>query len=199
MKNVTSQTYTALDYITLDELKSHLRITSTDDDNYLSVLLNACFDYGSQICGYELRKSAVDYFFETTTESKLHIPARISALTSVKYRDSNGDLQTMSASDYDSVLTISANYGYDVTIINSPASLYSYGWRYKVTVTEGWAKTGDSTDFSKIFPDGLRAAIYMLAEHLYTNRGSQVIGTIATKLDWNHEDLFHPYSIKEFV
>ncbi len=66
MKNVTSQTYGALDYISLDELKAHLRITSTDDDNYLSILLNACFDYASNVVGYEIRKSVVDYFFKDT-------------------------------------------------------------------------------------------------------------------------------------
>ncbi len=200
MKNVITRTYPATDYITVAELKTHLRITSSDDDTYLGNLLNAVFDYASNFCGYELRKSVVDYFFEDTTNSKLHIPARILSLTTVKYRDSNGDIQTLAATDYDEVLTISANYGYDVTLINSPSSLYDYGWRYKVSVVEGWYKASDtSQDISKIFPDGLRAAIFMFAEHLYTNRGSQVIGVSTDILTWNHEHLFTPYSIREFV
>ncbi len=77
--------------------------------------------------------------------------------------------------------------------------MYDYGWRYKVTVVEGFGKTGDSLDTSKIFPDGLRAAIYLFAEHLYTNRGSQVVGASTDALTWNHEHLLAPYSIKEFV
>jgi uncharacterized phiE125 gp8 family phage protein len=198
VKNVTTRTYSATDYITIDEVKSHLRITSVIDDGYISNLLNACFDYGSRICGYELRKSTVEHFFSATDSGILHIPARILSVTNVKYRDSNGDLQTLSAADYDEILTISADYGYDLTIINEP-SLYGYGWKYKVTVVEGFAKGGDTVDVSKIFPDGLRTAIYLLCEHFYTQRGSAVIGTIAQKLDYNHEDLFSQYAIKEFV
>jgi uncharacterized phiE125 gp8 family phage protein len=201
VKNVITRTYSATDYITVAELKTHLRITSSDDDTYLANLLNAVFDYASNLCGYELRKSVVDYFFNDPDKySKFHIPARILSLTTVKNRDSNGDLQTIAAADYDEVLTISANYGYDITLINTPSSIYDYGWRYKISVVEGWYKASDtSQDVSKIFPDGLRAAIYMFAEHLYTNRGSQVIGASTDILTWNHEHLFSPYSIKEFV
>lgn len=200
MKNVVSQTYSAGDYITLTELKAHLRVTSSDDDGYLALLLNSVFDYASNYCGYELRKSTVDYFFTSPDEiSQFHIPARLQSITSVKYRDSNGALQTLGTSAYDSTLTISANFGYSVTLIDAPSSLYSYGWRYKVTVVEGWGKVGDSIDYSKIFPDGLRAALYLFAEHLYTNRGSQVVGVSSSMLDWNHEHLLSPYSIKAFV
>ncbi len=196
MKNVTSRTYNSTDYITVSELKSHLRVLSSDDDTYITTLLDSCFDYASQIVGYEIRKSTVDYFF---SDSDLHIPARILSVTSVSYRNANATVTALASTDYDTITTISANYGYDVTLINAPSSLYDYGWKYKVTVVEGFAKSGDSVDVSKIFPASLRAAIYMLAEHLYTNRGSQVVGTTTSKLDWNHEHLFAPFSIKEYA
>lgn len=195
MRNVTTRTYQSTDYITVAEIKSHLRVLSNDDDNYLIKMLDACFNYVSNYVGYEVRKSTVEYFY---TDTDIHIPARLISLTNVKYRDSAGDLQTLDATDYDEVLTLSANYGYDITIINAP-SVYEHGWAYKVTVVEGFEKSGASVDVSKIFPDDLRHAIYLFAEHLYTQRGSQVIGTIATDLTWNHEHLLNPYKIREFV
>ena len=195
MRNVTTRTYQSTDYITVAEIKSHLRVLSNDDDNYLIKMLDACFNYVSNYVGYEVRKSTVEYFYPDTD---IHIPARLISLTNVKYRDSAGDLQTLASTDYDEVLTLSANYGYDITIINAP-STYEHGWAYKVTVVEGFEKSGASVDVSKIFPDDLRHAIYLFAEHLYTQRGSQVIGTIATELTWNHEHLLNPYKIREFV
>ena len=196
MKNVTTRLYNSTDYISIEDVKAHLRLTNPVEDNYVANLLDGVFDYGSRICGYELRKSTVEHFFGN--EDILHIPARIISLTNVKYRDSNGALQTLSTNDYDSILTISADYGYDVQIINAP-NLYDYGWRYKVTVVEGFAKGGDTVDVSKIFPESLRNAIYLLCEHYYTQRGSSVVGTTVQPLDFGHEDLFYPYAIKEFA
>lgn len=198
MKNVASQTYSSLDYIQLEDLKDHLRVTDSANDNYLSNLLDSCFSYLSDLLGYEVRKSMVEYFFSGTNLGVLHIPARILSITNVKYRDTAGDLQTLSASDYDEILTISANYGYDITIVNAP-SLYDYGWRYKVTVVEGFAKPGDSVDTSKIFPEILRAAIYRLAEDLYTQRGDMMVGVSASQLPVNIDNFISKYQIKEFV
>jgi uncharacterized phiE125 gp8 family phage protein len=199
VKNVTTRTYQPTDYVTIAELRAHLRITSNVEDAYLGGLLSTCFGYASNILGYEVCKSTVDYFFKDATDSKFHIPARILSLTSVKYRDIAGDIQTLASSNYDEVLTISANYGYDVTLINAATSLYDYGWRYKVTVVEGFAKSGDTADISKLFPDEIRHGIYLLAEHFYTNRGAEIIGASVSKLDYGHEHLFSNYSIKEFV
>lgn len=198
-KNVVTRTYSSTQYITVAETKKHLRIVSNDDDSYIATLLDACFDFASKYVGFEIRKSTVDYFFDSTTDGKIHIPARVMELTSVKYRDSSGDLQTLAATSYDEVLTMSANYGYDVEIINAPSSLYGYGWRYKVTVVEGFGLTTDSIDVSKMLPQGIRHGIYLLAEHLYTQRGSQVIGASVADLNWNHEHLLYPYAIREFV
>jgi uncharacterized phiE125 gp8 family phage protein len=199
MKNVVTRSYQSTAYITVSDLKKHLRIVSNDDDMYIARLLDACFEYASNFVGFEIRKSTVDYFFEDTTDGKFHIPARVLSLTSVKYRDTNGDLQTMASTDYDEVLTISANYGYDVALINSAPTLYDYGWRYKITVVEGFGISSDTIDVSKMFPEDLRHAIYLFAEHLYTQRGSQAVGVNVAPLDWNHEHLLYKYAIREFV
>lgn len=197
MRNVVTRTYQATDYITVAELKTHLRVTSSSDDTYIGNLLASVFDIVSKHLGYEVRKSTVDYFFAETFQNKLHIPARLLSVTSVSYRDTNGDLQTLASTDYDEVLTLSANYGYDIEIIDAP-DLYSYGWKYKATVVEGFAKVGDSVDVSKIFPEGLRSAIYVIAEDLYTQRGSIVVGVSVTNNDLM-DTLLSPYAIKEFV
>jgi hypothetical protein len=157
------------------------------------------FDFVSNYLGYQVCKSTVDYFFTESEGGVLHIPARIMSLTSVKYRDAAGDIQTLASTNYDEVLNLSANYGYDVTLINEATSLYDYGWRYKVTVVEGFAKSGDSEDFSKVFPESLRNAIYLLSEHFYTQRGSEVVGVSSAPLNFGHEHLLSPYKIMEFV
>jgi len=198
-KNVVTRIYQSSDYVTVSEARNQLKLTSNEDDTYISTLLDACFDFASKYVGFEIRKSTVDYFFESTTDGKLHIPARIMELTSVKYRDSNGDLQTLASTEYDEVLSISANYGYDVQIINAPSSMYGYGWRYKVTVVEGFGKSTDLIDVGKIFPASMGQAIKLLIEHWDTQRGSQVIGASWADLNWNHEHLLYPYAIREFV
>lgn len=197
MRNVVSKTHSPTDYITVSELKAHLRVTSNSDDAYILNLLNGVFDMVSNYVGFQICKSTVDYFFKSG--ESLHIPARIVGVSSVKYRDSNGDLQTLSATDYDEVLTISANYGYDITLINAPSSTYSYGWLYKVTVSEGFELEIATADVSKKFPYALRNAIYLLAEHYYTQRGTVVVGTIVQPLNFGHESLISHYKVMEFV
>lgn len=197
MRNVVSKIHSPTDYVTVSELRDHLHITSNLDDAYILNLLNGVFDMASNYLGYQICKSTVDYFFKSG--ESLHIPARIVGVSSVKYRDSNGDLQTLSATDYDEVLTISANYGYDVTLINAPSSVYSYGWLYKVTVSEGFERETATADESKKFPYALRNAIFLLCEHFYTQRGTTVVGVSAFELPFGHEYILSPYKIMEFV
>lgn len=198
MKNVTARTYNSTDYITVAEVKTHLRVTHSSDDTYIGQMLDSCFSHLSNLLGYEVRKSTVAYFFDSLDNGKLHIPARLISLTDIHYRDANGDLQLLAAADYDEILTLSANYGHTVNIINEPTT-YDYGWKYKVVVVEGFAKSGDSVDVSKVFPEILRAAIYRMCEDLYTQRGDIMAGANPVLLPINIDHFVSNYQIKEFV
>lgn len=198
MSNVTARTYNSFDYIALDEVREWLRVASNDDDAIISTILDAAFNHLSNLLGYEVRKSTVDHFFKSTNNGVLHIPARLLSITSVKYRDTNGDLQTLASTDYDEILTLSANYGYDIQVLNVP-SLYSYGWKWKVTVVEGFDIAGASVDVSKIFPDVLKLAIRKLCEDMYTQRGDMVVGAMVNKLPVGFDNFISAYQIREFV
>lgn len=86
--------------ITLTEAKAHLRITGADDDTYITSLIVAARQGAEHITGRTLMAQtwelALDWF-----EDAIRLPRPpLTSITSVKYLDDAGALQTMSASAY---------------------------------------------------------------------------------------------------
>ena len=212
-KTITAQTKVAADYLSIAALKRHLRIEdgNTDHDTYLGEMLPACFDLVDAYLGFNSRKCTVEYLFNDLEISRggyagavvsigncLHIPARLISISSVKYLDANGAEQTMGTADYQALNTFSANYGFDLEIINAPSSTYDYGWIYKVTAVEGYEVSGGS-DLAKVMPSDIIHAVKLIAGQYWANRMGIIVGTIQTGMDYNHEWLLAKHAIKEFV
>lgn len=215
-RNITALTRTATDYVTVAQIKRHLNIESdnTDHDTYLGEMLPACFDLVDSLVGYCTRKSTVEYLFDQPETSQgdymgstlsigncFHVPARVMSVSSVKYLDSNGAEQTLTAgTDYQQLNSFAGHYGADIELINEPSSLYDYGWRYKVTVVEGFEPaSANPTNKSHIMPDALIHAVKLFAGQYWSERMGIVIGTIQTKMDFAQEMLLTKYKIREFI
>lgn len=215
-RNITALTRTATDYVTVAQIKRHLNIESdnTDHDTYLGEMLPACFDLVDSLVGYCTRKSTVEYLFDEPETSQgdymgstlsigncFHVPARVMSVSSVKYLDSNGAEQTLSAgTDYQQLNSFAGHYGADIELINEPSSLYDYGWRYKVTVVEGFEPaSANPTNKSHIMPDALIHAVKLLASQYWANRMGISFGAQANEIPFTVKQLVRKYSVKEFV
>lgn len=87
--------------VTLTEAKAHLRVIGTDDDAYITTLIVAARQAAEHITGRALMPQTWELALNAfECEMKLPKPP-IASVTSVKYLDAAGTLQTLSATDYE--------------------------------------------------------------------------------------------------
>ena len=193
MRNVVSYTNQATDYVTIEEVKQHLKVLDADEDVFIKGLINAAFDVASEYVGFSIRKASVEYWFPDTC---ILIPSRVISVSSVQYVDENGDLQSAT---YTSTGRAYGNYAYEIFITEAPTSVVENGDVYKVVVNEGFELDAASVNQGFKFPDAIRSAIFMICANLYENRQDDVIGTSAVALPMNSQFLLNPYRIMVFV
>lgn len=197
---IESYTNAATDYLSLQEAKDELRVIGNDDDALILRYIKAAVHHLSQHLGYSVRKASVAYYFNNTLYGKLHIPARLISITSVKYRNSSNALVALaSGTDYHAPVEFISPYGTDIDVITEAATTPDYDWIYKVTAVEGFEKENTSGNASNILPEDLKGVIANLVTHYYQNRMPVVIGTISSPLPYNFESILFPYRILEVI
>lgn len=183
----------ATEPVTTAELKSHLRVDSTDEDTLIASLGTAARQYVEE----QTRRALVtqtwvlklDEFPESDGEILLPRPPLVS-VSSVTYVDTAGSTQTLSSSVY------------SVDTTDTPGRItlaYDQTWptvrdqRNAITVTyvAGYGA-------ASAVPDALKAAIKLLVGHWFTNREGVVTGTIATEIPMAVDALLAPYRVLRF-
>ena len=195
--NIVSYSNADTDYISVADAKTHLRVSGTDDDTYISALISATLNIISDYVGYPVQKSVSQFVFDngnSDTDSVLKIMSRVLSVTSVQYYDSEGVLHT---ADYAAINNVFGNYGININLNSLESD--SDGDRYLVTAVTGFEKPGASADESKIFPKPMRQAALMILGNLYDNRQDLTIGTISEEMPMNSKWMLNPYKIMAFV
>ena len=149
--------------VLLADMKLHLRVDCTDDDDLITALIVAarqwCEDYEHRAYITQTITAKLDWLPE-----KIILPKpRLQTVTSVKYLDTAGDQQTLSSGLYDvdiyrepGQITRGFNDSYPSirSVVNTVEIIYVAGY-------------GDaSTDI----PSKTIAAVKLLVAHLYENR-----------------------------
>lgn len=182
-------TQPAVEPITLAEMKTHLRVSTTDQDDLITSLIIAAREYVEAYCGRSLvtqtREQLQDAFIDGVTPIVQYemmgwsmTPIRvyygpIQSVSSIKYIDSNGDQQTVDATFY------------ELDIYSEPARIvpaYLRYWpvaRYKqdaisITYIAGYPGTGSPLDLAGGIPRMLKAAIKLLVAQWYEFREATV-------------------------
>lgn len=182
---VTAPVYEA---ISVDELKSHLRITHVEEDPLLYTIARTAREMVEMFTSRRLITQTWDWRLDCFPSWCLLVPnAPFASVTSISYVDANGDSQTLSASDY------------EVDIYDSPGRIMpAYG--------ESWPSTREKFNAVTIrfvcgygtpvqVPKSLRQACLILGGHLYENRELIQAGTIIAKIPLSAEHLMWPYRV----
>lgn len=177
--------------VSVADLKAHLRIDHDEEDERLSAFIAAAtsrFDGRDGILGRAL----------LTQQWRLTLPAFAPSITvplppcqtvdSITYVDTAGATLTVDASTY-----VVSGLGGDLPAVIEPA--YGAEWpatrtmREAVTVTFTAGYGDDAADT----PEPIRAAIRLLAAHLYEHREAVALGATVAELPQGVADLIAPH------
>ena len=167
--------------VTLDEVKSQLRILHEDEDALIRSYIDAATYQAELICDRQLLQATyvlkMDAFPD---EIRLPMPPCIS-VTSIAYVDTSGTTQTLSASNY--LVDTSHEPGRIVPVYGGVWPIVR-GMPNDVTVTyeAGYAS-------ASAIPKNIKLGIIHLIAHWYENREPVNIGNIVNPLPWMCEEL----------
>ena len=184
----------AVEPLTLQETKDHLRVDTSDDDALISALITAARQNIADLDGHLGRcliTQTLDWHLDGFPSNALSVPRPpLQSVTSISYVDENGAAQTWGATKY------------TVDVKSHPGRIVpAYGESYPSTrdvpnavavrFVAGYGLAGDSV------PAPIRAAMLLHIHDLYDRRGTHVIGdsfeaTPAIKA------LLAPYQIYKF-
>jgi uncharacterized phiE125 gp8 family phage protein len=186
----TLVTAPASEPISLSEAKDHLRVTSTDDDTYITSLIKVARQHVEVVTSRALITQTWDYFLDSFSD-EMEIPkAPLQSVTSIKYIDTDGNTQTLSTSVY----TVDADSDPGKVLL-----AYNQSWpsvrsvNHAVTIRFD-AGYGAATDV----PEPIRQAMLLLIGHYYENRQQVIVGTITASLPMAVDALLAPYKVRYF-
>ena len=180
------------DPVTVIEAKSHLRETSADNDGLIAGYILAARQAAEDFTRRKLFTQTWDFSIDGdwprekvngVQRQRIVLPLPpLQSVTSVKYYDSAGTLQTMAADQY----------RVDPT---------SYEGRIEPAYGVVWPTVRDQMSTIVVrmvvgyssLPEPVRQSILLTVGHFYANRESVVTGTIATELPQAAQALLFPY------
>lgn len=167
--------------VTLAEARAWCRVDSTDDDAILTLLIQAMREYAENITGRVFVQRSLQLSLPCFTEFTIELPRPpLVSVTSVKYYDVAGVLQTIDPSDY------------EVNTEREPGQVkpaYGETWAYtrsvfnavQIVYQAGYAPTGSPTDYRENIPASLKlwmharlATLYEARQQLVDNRTVEI-------------------------
>jgi uncharacterized phiE125 gp8 family phage protein len=177
--------------VTLAEAKSHLRLESTEDDTYVSALIQAARQHVEEVCWRgvvtQTREAVLEAF---PYADAVDLPGgNLGAVSAVVYADEWGDDQTLSTSTY------------EADTVSVPGRLvlaYGKDWpstrcqwdAVRIRYTVGWAVAD--------VPAPIKQAMLLLVAQLYENRVPEVVGVSLGKVAFAVDALLSPYRLARF-
>ena len=148
--------------VTLDEMKDHLRVTHTDDDQYINALCLAATSWAEKFQNRTYVKRPRVMVLDKFPPAIRPLYPPLISVTSIVYIDLDGVSQTLAASEY------------RVDTITEPGRIteaYECTWPDTRTITNAVTinyVAGYGT--AAAVPDEVKAAIKLMAGHLYEHR-----------------------------
>lgn len=175
--------------VSLTEAKAHLRVDFTNDDTYITTLI----DVATQVVEEFTRRKLMD---QTLTISHDEFPQYIdlqvgpvSSVTHVKYYDESNALVTLATSEYDVDTKIKPGRIYESKDGGFP-NTFDRPNAVVVTFQAGASSASN-------VPAAIKQALLIIIGRYYEQRQDVVLGTIATELPLMVEHILTPYRLLE--
>lgn len=190
--NLQLVTGPAVDVVSLEDAKTHLRVDGTAEDTLITSQIKAATRFCEALCERA--------FIEQTWRLGLHgfpiarddrgrivLPiSRLISVTSITYVDANGDVQTL-----DSDLYQVDNQAEPGCVAPAPGESWPSTEADRLNAVQIVFKAGYGTAASDVDPLAIQAVKIVLG-HLYENRETEITGTISTELKIGVKQLLSP-------
>lgn len=162
--------------ITLADLKAHLRVTHSSEDTLIASYLEQACSWAENYALITIGPQTLEVALDAFPTGSIELPrGPVTGITSVKYIDVNGTLQTLS----------SVNYGLD-DYQNPAWCTQAFGTTWPATRAVANAVLVRYTAGSALH-DGVRSALLLTVGHLYSNRESVNVGNLVSKMPLSAE------------
>jgi uncharacterized phiE125 gp8 family phage protein len=186
--------------VSLAEMKQHLRVDHTDDDQLIEAYTSAAsarVDGPASITGRTFRPTRLRASFHSFG-SKICLPyPPIINVIGLTYLDSNGDEQTFAETDQWRVIGLNTTLGAEIV------PLYGVEWPSLLTTTDGDLVRVEylagyqslNSPGDNAIPKEIAQAVKLIVADWYDFRPSSVVGTIAAPTPHGAEVLLAPYRV----
>jgi uncharacterized phiE125 gp8 family phage protein len=170
--------------ITLDEIKTFLKVDGTDYDSILTPFIKVSRQIGEKITGRDFVEKEYKTFLDSFPYCHgIEIrKSKLKSITSIQYYDVNNTLQTLSSSDY--YFTNDENYS-SIYINNDKSFPTTYERKQAAIITF-------KADYPNI-PQGIKQACLSVCSYLFENSGDCVIDNNNALF----KSLFFPYILPQ--
>ena len=162
--NLTRTVDASVEPVSTEEMKSHLRVTYSDEDALIDTLTAAARRRIEHITDRALINQTWELRIDWDFPSVIYLPrSPLSSVSSVQYVDNNGDTQTLATSEY----TVDATHE-PGRIYEAQDKVWPDTWNERnaviVTFVAGYGAA--ATDV----PDEFKVAMKLLTAHWFRNR-----------------------------
>lgn len=170
--------------LTLAEVKKHLRVSHSNDDDLITIYLKAATDYIDGEWGFLGRAIVTQTWMLTIDEfpdGAIRIPLPpLQSVTSVIYDDADGVAQVVSSADY--YVDTASEQGWVVPIANVPwPTTLAAANAVRIEYVAGYPPSTDSPpDLTANIPFNIKAGILLLTANLMEHREENIAATINT-------------------
>jgi len=175
--------------VSLTEAKSHLKVDTTADDTYITSIIKAATQLSEEYTNRFFIDTVIEQTCSDFEQLQTLFKSKVSAVTHVKYYDSNNSLQTLDTAVYDEQL----DYEPSQIQLADGKSFPSITKRNDAVVAKYTVGYGSA---ASDVPEIIKQAILLTIANFYQNRNSVVIGRIATKLPMNVKWLLDTYKVQ---
>lgn len=183
----------AIEPLEVSEAKTHLNVTSSTHDTYIGTLIATARRQIERYLNRALITQSWKVYYDRWQHELLIPFGSLSAVSTVKYYNTEGTLTTLTENDYYWIVT-TTDPGrivrkYDATY---PELQYGRPDAIEIAFTAGYGAT------SAAIPDEIKHAMKLLITDMYEHRGQVVVGDRVGKIPDYITDLIHSYKLYQF-
>lgn len=193
MMIIKQTTAPTIEPVTTAEAKAHLRVDHALDDTYIDTTIKAAREYLEKLCWRGLLEQTWELTLPAFPSADcITLPkGTLRSVTSVKYIDTDGVLQTLATTEYE--LDIKSQRGRVVLKYQKSWPVTRDRWdAVQVVYLVGYGTTAATV------PAPLRQATLLLVSQMYEQRTPEITGTIVAKIGFAVDALAAPYRLRRF-